>query len=85
MARGSYGFDVTGSGDLINSVQNGESLRKLWLDRTLIRGIQLGPGDPGDFDFGAWHVGCHLAGAGGVTRSKKGSLLWLEISHNPTG
>ena len=44
-------------------------------------GEDLGPGDRGDFDRGAWHVACHLAGAGGVRRSPDGSTLWLEISH----
>lgn len=84
MPRGAFGFDVTDTGDLIDSTQNVEALRNLWLSRKLVQGSSLGPGDPGDFDNGAWHVGCHLAGAGGVKRSKNGALLWLEISHNTT-
>lgn len=83
MLRGTFGFDVTSDGDLVNSAKNVEALRKLWLDRTLVQGYYIGPGDPGDFDYGSWHVGCHLAGAGGVRKTKKGALLWLEISHNP--
>jgi hypothetical protein len=83
MKRGTYGFDVTGEGNMINSAENVDILRKLWLGRDLVEGYYIGPGDPGDFDHGAWHVGCHLAGAGGVRKMKNGSLLWLEISHDP--
>ena len=77
MKRGAFEFDVTDEGNLISSVQNVETLRRLWLDRTLINGRHLGPGDPGDFDNGAWHVGCHLVAAGGVMRAKDGYLLWV--------
>jgi hypothetical protein len=56
-------------------------LAQLWADRTLIRGDDLGPGDPGDFDHGAWHSSCHLLGAGGVRRATDGRVLWLEVSH----
>lgn len=82
MQRGTFQFSVTAAGDLVNSAQNVEALRRLWLDRTLIKGHHLGPGDPGDFDNGAWHVACHLVAAGGVMRTKDGNLLWVEISHN---
>jgi hypothetical protein len=60
---------------------NVNELRKLWQDRALISGENLGPGDPGDFDIGAWHISCHLVAAGGVCASRDGKLLWLEISH----
>jgi hypothetical protein len=47
----------------------------------MIDGIDLGEGDPGDFDNGAWHIACHLVAAGGVLRADDGRLLWLEVSH----
>ncbi len=83
MTRGLYQFDVTAAGDLVDNTANVERLRRVWLDRTLIKGEDLGPGDEGDFDHGAWHVACHLVGAGGVRRTADGRLLWLEISHDP--
>jgi len=82
MERGTYKFEVSDGGDLINNAANVERLRKLWLDRRVIKGDDLGPGDPGDFDHGAWHVACHLAGACGVRRRADGSLAWLQISHD---
>jgi hypothetical protein len=83
MKRGTFQFETNIDGNLTATTENVQTLRKLWLDRTLVRGYSLGPGDEGDFDNGAWHVSCHLAGAGGVMRAKDGRLLWLEISHNP--
>ncbi len=83
MKRGQFQFEVTDAGNLMNSAQNVEALRRLWLDRILVSGGALGPGDDGDFDNGAWHVSCHLAGAGGVARDKNGKLVWVEISHDP--
>lgn len=85
MKRGTFEFEVTPAGDLVNDAGNVERLRKLWLDRTMIDGDDLGPGDAGDFDYGAWHVACHLIGAGGVRRTADGRLLWLEVSHGPAG
>lgn len=82
MPRGTYKFETAPNGDLLNMAVNVEALRKLWLDRSRITGDDLGPGDPGDFDNGAWHVACHLAGACGVCRRADGSLAWLQISHD---
>ncbi len=80
--RGSLQFQITADGDLQNTATNVRLLGQLWADRTLIRGDDLGPGDPGDFDHGAWHSSCHLLGAGGVRRATDGRLLWLEVAHN---
>jgi hypothetical protein len=82
MYRGNYEFDVDENGNLKNSGYNVELLRKLWLDRANINGNDIGPGDPGDFDNGAWHVACHLLGAGGVRKLANGKLAWLQLSHN---
>jgi hypothetical protein len=78
--RGSLRFLVA-DGDLQNAAANVNLLRQLWLDRTLISGDDLGPGDPGDFDHGAWHSSCHLLGAGGARKAADGRVLWLEVSH----
>ena len=82
MYRGNYEFDVDENGDLKNSADNLEKLRKLWLDRDNIDGDDIGPGDPGDFDNGAWHVACHLLGGGGVRKLANGKLAWLQVSYN---
>src|SRR5262245_35954248 len=79
--RGSLQFLITPTGDLVNGAINVRLLAQLWADRTLIRGVDLGPGDPGDFDHGAWHSSCHLLGAGGACRATDGRILWLEVSH----
>src|SRR5262245_20535044 len=83
IVRGTFEFEVTDAGNLLNSAFNVETLRRMWLDPALVATEDLGPGDRGDFDGGAWHVACHLAGAGGAMRAKDGRLLWLEISHDP--
>jgi hypothetical protein len=83
MSRGTFQFETTDEGALYNMAGNVKTLRRLWLDRKLIDGEDLGPGDPGDFDYGAWHVACHLLGAGGVMQSASKQLLWLEVSHDP--
>lgn len=82
MYRGNYEFDVDENGNLKNSAYNLDLLRELWLDRENINGNDIGPGDPGDFDNGAWHVACHLLGGGGVRKLANGKLAWLQISHN---
>ncbi|HEY7326218.1 MAG TPA: hypothetical protein VH592_01160 [Gemmataceae bacterium] len=81
--RGAFKFEVGDNGALANSAQNVNLLRNLWLNRTLVKGDDLGPGDPGDFDNGGWHSSCHLLGAGGVRRTADGRLVWLELSHDP--
>lgn len=83
MTRGTFKFEVTAGGDLVDNPANVECLRKLWLDRTMIDGDDLGPGNDGDFDHGAWHSACHLVGGGGVRRASDGKILWLEVSHDP--
>jgi hypothetical protein len=82
MDRGTYKFEITDGGDLINNGANVKRLRQLWLDRNVINGDAIGPGDPGDFDYGAWHVACHLAGGCGVKQLPDDSLAWLQISHD---
>jgi hypothetical protein len=82
MVRGKYEFDIDDNGNLSNSASNVELLRRLWLDRSTIDGDTLGPGDPGDFDHGAWHVACHLLGGCGVRRLVDGKLVWLQVSHD---
>jgi hypothetical protein len=79
--RGAFQFLVS-NGSITNAAQNVNALRQMWLDRKLIKGNDIGPGDPGDFDNGAWHSSCHLMGAGGVRKSADGRLMWLEISHD---
>ncbi len=82
--RGSMEFQIDESGGLLNSATNVSLLRRLWIERSLVDGEDLGPGDPGDFDFGAWHSSCHLLGAGGVCQADDGQLLWLEMGHAGT-
>ncbi len=81
MKRGTFSFETSPQGSLLSIADNVEALRRLWLDRSMISGVNLGPGNRGDFDNGAWHISCHLAGAGGVLRDRNGKILWLEISH----
>lgn len=82
MDRGISKFEINGNGHLLFNESNLEKMRKMFLDRKIIDGALLGPGDPGDFDLGAWHVLCHLAGGCAVYRSA-GTFLWVEISHVP--
>lgn len=81
-SRGSYGFDVAGSGRLVNSVENLNKLRDLFRNSTIIN-VHWGPGDEGDFDHGSWHILCHLAGGSGVLNTTFGRA-WCGITHLPT-
>lgn len=83
--RGIYNFEVSDRGNVIYSQNNVELLRNLWLDRQIINETELGPGDPGDFDYGAWHIACHLVAADGVRRTKNGRLLIRNIAMNFDG
>lgn len=80
--RGTYCFLTTPNGNLKDCPENVDLLRRLWNSRDLLSGELLGPGDPGDFNHGAWHVSCHLVAAGGALRFCDGSTAWVEISHN---
>jgi len=83
-SRGSYGFEFSPTtGRITNSTANLERLRTLFRDGSLIQ-EQWGPGDPGDFDHGAWHILCHLAGAAGVLRTRDG-IAWCGITHRGEG
>lgn len=80
--RGTYKFLVSDSGDLLDNPENIELLRRLWLDRNLINGVNLGPGrDSRDFTYGGWHSSCHLVAGRCVRQTSDGRLLLLEISH----
>lgn len=80
--RGVFRFETHEDGRLVANSGNVEKLRALWLDRTLVSGESLGPGDTGDFDHVAWHIACHLVAASGVLRSSSGRTLWLSTSHD---
>ncbi len=79
MPRGSYGFDVLDSGNLIDNANNLERVRALFRDGAIIS-QKWGPGGPGDFENGGWHSLCHLAAASGVFKSASG-FFWVGLSH----
>jgi len=81
-ARGISNFEIDTNSHLLNNAVNLEKLRTILLDRSIITDNLTGPGNPGDFDFGAWHVLCHLA-AGCAVYKNAGNLFWIEISHVP--
>lgn len=80
--RGIAGFEIDSNEHVINNENNLERLRAIFLDRKIITGELLGPGDPGDFDFGGWHVLCHLVSGCAVFKNSN-SIIWVEISHVP--
>jgi hypothetical protein len=77
--RGVFEFQVNGAGVLLASDDNIGALRRMWSDRTLVSGGDLGPGVR---NGEAWHIACHLVAAGCVKRAANGRQLWLEISHD---
>ncbi len=80
-ARGTYAFEITHSGALVDNAANRGRLTKLFRDADIIEG-DWGPGDPGDFDNGSWHILCHLAGGTGVFETAAGRA-WCAITHVP--
>jgi hypothetical protein len=79
--RGSYDFEIDGSGALVDNVANMGKLRALFRDDAIING-NWGPGNYGDFDNGSWHILCHLAGGSGVLNTGSGRA-WCGITHAP--
>ena len=77
--RGLYGFEIQPNGNPADTDANLELLRKLFRDGTIIQG-KFGPGNPGDFDIGSWHILCHLAG-GSAVLDLGGQKLWAGITH----
>lgn len=77
--RGTYDFEVDDSGTLVDNDVNMEKLRMLFRDEHIISG-DWGPGDPGDFNHGSWHILCHLAGGSGVLNTAHGRA-WCGITH----
>ena len=77
--RGSYGFEIEQSGALVDNDANLERIRRLFRDGQII-GNDWGPGNPGDFDHGSWHILCHLAGGSGALQVAEGRA-WCGITH----
>lgn len=77
--RGTYQFDVYDNGNIINNEANLDRLCKLFRDGEIIGG-KWGPGRPGDFDNGSWHILCHLAAGSGVYINGN-NYLWVSITH----
>jgi hypothetical protein len=77
--RGLYGFEIQSDGNVADCDSNLELLRKLFRDGVIIK-ERFGPGNPGDFDFGSWHILCHLAGGSAVFKLG-GQRLWVGIIH----
>jgi len=77
--RGTFGFQIRSDGRLADSDHNLELLRKLFRDGSIIHN-RFGPGNPGDFDLGAWHILSHLAGGSAVLEAE-GRKAWIGIIH----
>lgn len=77
--RGTYNFETDYTGKLVNNNNNLDRLIRLFRDSEIIEG-NWGPGDPGDFDYGSWHILCHLAAGAGVFKNDKG-FLWVSLTH----
>ena len=77
--RGLYGFEIQSNRNLADNDANLELLRKLFRDGAIIQN-RFGPGNPGDFDIGSWHILCHLAG-GSAVLEQSGQKLWVGIVH----
>jgi hypothetical protein len=80
--RGTYGFETGDGGRLLDNAANLDRLRRLFRDGAIID-EEFGPGNPGDFDNGSWHILCHLAGGTGVFGGA-GGPTWAAITHEPT-
>jgi hypothetical protein len=78
--RGAYEFEINAAGHVLDTPENLERLRRLFRDGRIIDG-EWGPGNPGDFDHGSWHILCHLAGGSGVYRAP-GGYRWAGITHD---
>lgn len=79
--RGSYGFEINSDDMLVDNAANMEKLRKLFRDGDIVDG-NFGPGRDGDFDYGSWHILCHLAAGTGVLDTAAGRA-WCAITHVP--
>jgi hypothetical protein len=79
--RGSYDFEINADDALVDNAANLEKLRKLFRDGDIVDG-DFGPGNPGDFDYGSWHILCHLAAGTGVLETPAGRA-WCAITHVP--
>src|SRR4030067_2310560 len=77
--RGSYGFEVRSDGRLADNDFNLGLLRKLFRDGAIVQN-KFGPGNPGDFNHGSWHILCHLAGGSAVIELA-GRKAWIGITH----
>lgn len=79
--RGSYRFEIDAAGRVTTSSANLSKLASLFRDGAAISG-EWGPGNPGDFDNGSWHIACHLVAGAGVLDSP-GGRIWCGITHDP--
>ena len=76
--RGTLGFDINTAGNVCDYAANLERLWTLFRDGSSIEN-HWGPGDPGDFDHGSWHILCHLAAGGALLQTARGHA-WLAMA-----